>query len=83
MVLQLQFYLRTQSQRTLLQGMRFFFQKYIYLSELPLCTVTKEYISLTEEALSQPLSACTDGSYTDGQVVQYTASGERLGECFP
>ena len=45
---------------------------------------SKEYISLLErtapppprlpeEGLSQPLSACTDGSYTDGQVVQYTA----------
>ena len=26
-----------------------------------------------EEGLSQPLSACTDGSFTDGQEVQYTA----------
>ena len=44
----------------------------------------KEYISLLEwkappplllpeEALSQPLSACTDGSDVDGQVVKYTA----------
>ena len=44
------------------------------------CVQTKEYISLLErtappplrlpeKGLSQPLSACTDGSYIDGQVV--------------
>ena len=26
-------------------------------------------LRLPEEGLSQPLSACTDGSYADGQVV--------------
>ena len=30
-------------------------------------------LRLPEKGLSQPLSACTDSSYTDGQVVQYTA----------
>ena len=34
---------------------------------------------LPEEGLSQPLSACTDGSYTDGQVVQYTADSAERG----
>ena len=44
---------------------------------------TKEYISLLErtapthrlqlEGLSQPLTACSTGSYTDGQVLKYTA----------
>ena len=44
---------------------------------------SKEYISLVEgtatshrlqlEGLTQPLPACSVGSYTDGQVVQYTA----------
>ena len=42
-------------------------------------------LRLKKEGLSQPLSTCTDGSYTDGQVVQYTAdrAERRLGECFP
>ena len=32
---------------------------------------------LPVEGLSQPLSACTDGSYTDWQLVQYTADHRR------
>ena len=36
-------------------------------------------LRLPEEGLSQPLSACTDGSYTDRQVVQYTADREERG----
>ena len=40
-------------------------------------------LRLPEEGLSQPLSACTDGSYSDGQVVhdhvQYTADRAERG----
>ena len=49
----------------------------------------QEYISLVEgiatphrlqlEGLSQPLSACSVGSYTDGQVVPYTADRAERG----
>ena len=36
-------------------------------------------LRLPEESLSQPLSACNDGSYTDGQVVKYTADRAERG----
>ena len=36
------------------------------------------HFRLPEEGLSQPLSTCTDGSYTDGQqVVQYMYTADR------
>ena len=35
-------------------------------------------LRLKKEGLSQPLSTCTDGSYTDGQqVVQYMYTADR------
>ena len=50
---------------------------------------SKEYISLVERTatthrltksqLTQPLTACSVGSYTDGQVLQYTAGREGRG----
>ena len=36
-------------------------------------------LRLPEEALSQPLFSCNDGSYTDRQVVQYTADKAERG----
>ena len=52
------------------------FLKYVIYITLSLDSLP---LRLKEEALSQPLSACNDGSYTDGQVVQYTADRAERG----
>ena len=55
----------------------------INAKNIPVCISLLEQtappLCLPEEGLSQPLSACTDGSYTDGQVVQYTADRAERG----